>query len=83
MSKFLVYQANKNIKGTCVNKPLRKDNKVYGILITAESKLKVRSMIVVYTACGIHFYSPNKLRVSKNQKLNRKIFGVVCNEQRD
>lgn len=31
MSKFLVYQANKNIKGTYVNKPLRKDNKIFAI----------------------------------------------------
>ncbi|EOU1754572.1 hypothetical protein [Clostridium perfringens] len=75
MSKFLVYQANKNIKGTYVNKPLRKDNKVYGVFIEGDTKVRARDKIVVYTRCGIHFYLPNELRVSKNQKLSKKVMG--------
>ncbi|HAT4309073.1 TPA: hypothetical protein I9080_002917 [Clostridium perfringens] len=79
MSDFLVYQANKNIKGTCLNKSLRKDNKVYGVFIEGDTKVRVRDKIVVYTRCGIHFYLPNELRVSKNQKLNKRILGVNSN----
>ncbi|MDM0746433.1 hypothetical protein QTI06_14520 [Clostridium perfringens] len=75
MSDFLVYQANKNIKGTCLNKSLRKDNKVYGVFIEGDTKVIARDKIVVYTRCGIHFYLPNELRVSKNQKLSKKVMG--------
>lgn len=80
MSKFLVYQANRNIKGTCINKPLMKNNKIFAKEVEANRKIKVKHMLIAYTEMGIHFYNPSDFRVSKNQKLNRKILGVVSNE---
>lgn len=77
MSKFLVYQANRNIEGSCVNKSLRKDNKIFAKRIYADPKIKTKHMLIVYTAKGIHFYNPLKFRVAKNQKLNKRILGVI------
>ncbi|MDM0804574.1 hypothetical protein QTI11_14535 [Clostridium perfringens] len=75
MSKFLVYQANKNIKGTYVNKPLRKDNKIFAKEVKANSKIRMKHTLIVYTKMGIHFYNPLDFRVSKNQKLSKKVMG--------
>lgn len=76
MSKFLVYQANKNIKGTCINKPLMKNNKIFAKEVEAAPKVKIKNMLIVYTYMGIHFYNPSDFRVSKSQKLNKKIMGL-------
>ncbi|MDT9337778.1 hypothetical protein P3F01_15570 [Clostridium perfringens] len=80
MSKFLVYQANKNIKPSLVNKSLRKDNKIFACLFERNTKLGIRKKLVVYTSDSIHFYRVEDFRISKNQKLNRKILGVIGNE---
>ncbi|KQC91354.1 hypothetical protein AM596_15075 [Clostridium perfringens CP4] len=76
MCKFKVYQANKNIRGTCVNIPLRKDNKIFAKEVLANPKIRMKHTLIVYTAMGIHFYKPSDFRISKNQKLNNKIMGV-------
>ncbi|MDM0987455.1 hypothetical protein QTI95_14050 [Clostridium perfringens] len=75
MSKFLVYQANKNIKGTYVNKPLRKDNKIFAIYSEGMPSIKVKEHLTVYTKMGIHFYNPSDFRIGKNQKLSKKVMG--------
>lgn len=75
MSKFKVYKANKNIKGTCVNIPLRKDNKIFAKEVKDNPKIRMKHTLIVYTAMGIHFYKPSDFRISKNQKLNNKIMG--------
>ncbi|XZI43552.1 hypothetical protein ACSXEP_15945 (plasmid) [Clostridium perfringens] len=75
MSKFLVYQANKNIKGTYVNKPLRKDNKIFAIYSEEVPAIKVKEHLTVYTKMGIHFYNPSDFRIGKNQKLSKKVMG--------
>lgn len=80
MSKFLVYQANKNIRGTCVNIPLRKDNKIFAKEVVADPKIRMKHTLIVYTTMGIHFYNPSDFRVSKNQKLSKKVMGVYFNE---
>lgn len=77
MSDFLVYQANRNIKASLVNKELRKDNKIFAIYSEGMPSIKVKEHLTVYTEMGIHFYKPSDFRVSKNQKLNRNILGVV------
>lgn len=76
MCNFKVYQANKNIRGTCVNIPLRKDNKIFAKEVLANPKIIMKHTLIVYTAMGIHFYNPSDFRISKNQKLNNKIMGV-------
>lgn len=80
MSKFLVYQANRNIKEGDMNKSLRKDNKIFAKIIYAYPKRRIKPRLIVYTHMGIHFYNPSDFRVSKNQKLNKKIIGAVSNE---
>ncbi|MGU8438793.1 hypothetical protein ACV3OB_15775 [Clostridium perfringens] len=75
MSKFLVYQANKNIKGTYSNKSLKKDNKIFAIYSEGVPAIKVKEHLTVYTKRGIHFYKPSDFRVSKNQKLSKKVMG--------
>lgn len=75
LSKFLVYQANKNIKGTYVNKPLKKDNKIFAKEVKANPQIRMKHMLIVYTTMGIHFYNPSDFRISKNQKLSKKVMG--------
>ncbi|MDU4051184.1 MAG: hypothetical protein E7H33_09730 [Clostridium perfringens] len=72
----MVYQANKNIKSSMVNKSLRKDNKIFAKEVKANSKIRIKHTLIVYTAMGIHFYKPSDFRISKNQKLNKKIMGI-------
>lgn len=74
-SKFLVYQANKNIKSSVVNKSLRKNNKIFATKVYADPKIRTKHMLIVYTKTGIHFYNPSNFRVSKNQKLSKKVMG--------
>ena len=76
MCNFKVYQANKNIRGTCVNILLRKDNKIFAKEVLANPKIRMKHTLIVYTTMGIHFYNPSDFRISKNQKLNNKIMGV-------
>ena len=70
MCNFKVYQANKNIRGTCVNIPLRKDNKIFAKEVKANPKIRMKHTLIVYTTMGIHFYNPSDFRISENQKLN-------------
>lgn len=75
MSKFLVYQANRNIEEGDMNKSLRKDNKIFAKTIYALPALKVRPKLIVFTHMGVHIYNPLDFRVSKNQKLSKKVMG--------
>ncbi|ELC8411542.1 hypothetical protein [Clostridium perfringens] len=75
MSKFLVYQANKNIKGTCLNKSLRKDNKIFAVYSKGKPGTNIKEHLRVYTSMGVHFFKPSDFRVSKNQKLSKKVMG--------
>ncbi|HFD2032845.1 hypothetical protein [Clostridium perfringens] len=81
MSKFKVYQANKNIKYSIVNKELRKDNKVLGKIIKKTPGVKMNDVLIVYSNTQIHLYKLKDFRVSKNQKLNKRVFGGIKNEK--
>lgn len=73
---FKVYQANRNIKSSVINKGLKKDNKVLGKIIKKSLGVKMNDVLAVYSHSQINLYKLKDFRVSKNQKLNKNIFGV-------